>query len=333
MAALVSDDEQARSTTNEEDRTMRSKPPCASGRRCARQQRLFVPDQTFGVSRRSAIQTLGGGLIAGAALCSLGLTPSRADSEVVKRSLAELLAAQSSTSDFDPPFPDYNGWSTPLSDPARFAYMDYGGALAKYLIDNEGIDLGTKVHGAVTQRELQDDQAEVTVILHTTNALIWIVNLDGDLVTDPLDFGYRPAEIIANPSLDPSLGECHFKFVFTIPTPETPLPDMTLVLIGETGTLLSYDFRAEATGTLRTASGFPEGTPGTARVANTAVTLDNPFCGDECFPLEFIVLKAANNASNAAAQGSAALQADADRSHANPKRKRRRSRRKNRRGR
>jgi hypothetical protein len=310
---------------------MRSKPPCASGRRCARQQHLFVPDPTFGVSRRSAIQSLGGGLIAGAALGSLGLTPTRADSEVVKRSLADLLAAQSSTSDFDPPFPDYNGWSTPLSDPARFAYMDYGGALAKYLIDNEGIDLGTKVHGAVSQRELPDGQAEVTVILHTTEALLWICNDEENRATDPLVFGYRPAEIVANPSLHPSLGECHLKFVFTIPTPETPLPDMTLVLIGETGTLLSYDFRAEATGTLREESGFPEGTPGTAKVANTALTLDNPFCGDECFPLEFIVLKAADNAANASAQGSAARQSDDDRSHTNPKRKGRRSRRKNRR--
>jgi hypothetical protein len=312
---------------------MRSKPPCASGRRCARQQRLFVPDQTFGVSRRSAIQTLGGGLIAGAALGSLGLTPSRANSEVVKRSLDELLAAQSSTSDFDPPFPDYNGWSTPLSDPARFAYMDYGGALAKYLDDNEGIDLGTKVHGAVSQRELPDGQAEVTVILHTTDALIWIVNDEFDRVTGPLDFGYRPDEIIANPSLDPSLGECHLKFVFTIPSPDAPLPDITLVLIGETGTLLSYDFRAEAEGTLREESGFPEGTPGKAKVANTAVTLDNPFCGDECFPLEFIVLNATNNAGNAAAQGSAARHADDDKSDSNSKRKRkrRRSRGKNRR--
>jgi hypothetical protein len=252
-------------------------------------------DTVSGCSRRSALRMLGTGLITSVTLGGSRFSQAEARGKVVKRSFAELLAAQGSTADFDPPFPDHNGWSTPLSAPAHFAYVDYPGVIAKYLATNHGINLGTKVHGSVFQRNLDDGRAEVTMLMQTTKALTWIVKLDEDLVTGPLDFGYRPAELVANPSLRASLATSILKQVFFLPTHTSPLPDLGLLSYGDPppGQHRSYDFRAWATGTLREAFGVPDGTPGIAKIVNVGITLDKPGgCGDECYPVEIIEMKA-----------------------------------------
>ena len=262
-----------------------------------------------GISRRSTLRALGGGFIAGAALRinGLGSAEAKGKGKVTKRSFRELLAAQGSTSGFfdqyddddnlifDSPIPDHNGWSTPLSDPAHFAYVDYPGVVAKYLAREEGIRIPTKVHGAVLERKLPDGRAEITVRMITTNALTWIVKLDFDLTQDPLDFGYRPDELIADRSLRPALAHSVLEWVFRMDQPGLPLPDIGLVSYGDPppGQLLSYDFRARAFGAVREEfnGDVPDGTRGTAKIVNTGEGLDNPDCGDECFPEEVIEIK------------------------------------------
>ena len=74
-----------------------------------------------------------------------------------------------------------------------------------------------------------------------------------------------------------------------------PLPDIGLVSYGDPppGQLLAYDFRARAFGALRQEfdGDVPDGTRGTARIVNTGEGLDNPNCGDECYPEEVIEIK------------------------------------------
>ena len=259
------------------------------------------------VSRRSALRVLGG-VVLGAALTLPGIASVEAKrkGKVTQRSFAELLAAQGSTNAFDPPFPDYNGWSTPLSDPPHFAYVDYAGVLAQYLDAHEDIDLGTTVHGTVRQQERPDGRAEVTVRMTTSRAVTWIVKDNGESRSeDPLDFGYRPGELIADRSLDPALGWSRLEVVFTIPTPGTPLPDLGYVFYPgdfpdtEGYQLISYDFRARAFGALRAAfdPDVPDGTRGTAQIVNVGTDLDNPDCYTDpdlelvCWPEEVIVMK------------------------------------------
>jgi len=46
--------------------------------------------------------------------------------------------------------------------------------------------------------ELKDGRARVSVVLHTSNALSWALKQPiTDIATDPLSFGYRPAELLA----------------------------------------------------------------------------------------------------------------------------------------
>jgi hypothetical protein len=59
---------------------------------------------------------------------------------------------------------------------------------------------------------------EVTVNLKARNALTWVANVAGingnqpDAInTAPLELGYRVQELVANPSLHPSLSDVHFQ--------------------------------------------------------------------------------------------------------------------------
>jgi hypothetical protein len=74
--------------------------------------------------------------------------------------------------------------------------------------------------------------------------------------------------------------------------PGLPLPDIGLVSYGDPrpGQLLAYDFRAQAFGAVREEfnGDVPDGTPGMATIVNTGEGLDNPNCGDECYPEEVI---------------------------------------------
>ena len=109
-----------------------------------------------------------------------GVTMTKADAmQAPQRPLSDFLSKQGTTMVFNTPVPDQIGWFNNSSGQfppasARFALFDYAGLAADYLNHNFGISLGTTTSGSVTERPLADGRAEVTVILHTTNALAWV---------------------------------------------------------------------------------------------------------------------------------------------------------------
>ncbi len=63
---------------------------------------------------------------------------------------------------FVPPVANFIGESAPATN--RCASVDYAG------LTNAVVPLGTKTDGTIIERPLADGRAEVTVVLHTTNA-------------------------------------------------------------------------------------------------------------------------------------------------------------------
>jgi hypothetical protein len=160
--------------------------------------------------------------------------------QVSQRPLSDFIQAQGTTTCFNPPLPAVQvpganlGWISVITDlPVRFALLDYTGLTAKFLKDNYGIDLGTTVSGSVSERQLANGRALVTVNLQTKNALTWATNFDPDpnapidqVATNPLLFGARAQDLIMNPLRTPALGSSHFRIVFTNTAPGAPLPDI-----------------------------------------------------------------------------------------------------------
>lgn len=152
--------------------------------------------------------------------------------QAMSRSLAEFLAAQGSTSGFIPPLPDFIAW-THNNPQTMFTSVDYAGVVAAYLLAHGGPDLGTQVDGTVMERPLADGRAEITVNLHVTNALTWVIALPPvDLATDPLLYGCRGTDLLADPSIVPSLSNRQMQAVFLNTSPGAPLPDLIPVRFG-----------------------------------------------------------------------------------------------------
>lgn len=206
-----------------------------------------------------------------------------------QRPLSDFIGAQGITSVFVPPVPDYVGWATSsaTSTVGLFALVDYAGLAAAWIDDSGGPSLGTSVTGQVHERPLADGRALVTVVLHTSRALTWAMPVDFatccDFANDPLAFGYRPADLVGDPSLTPGLAEVHFQVVFKNTAPGAPLPDLVDAFI--LGNALpgqeqvSISISAKAQGPLRAASGFDEGRPGRAVITEIGVLsrgLDDP---------------------------------------------------------
>jgi hypothetical protein len=163
----------------------------------------------------------------------------------------------------------------------RFIQVDYTG-LANKWIEEESyklgtpMSLGTETEGTIIERPLPDGRAEVTVLLHTKNALTW-VSVYQPAIEPPLGdllFGHPAEDVLGG--ADPALGESFLKWVFIndapgaklpdlfveiVPLPPAPVPHQTIMLLME----------ASAHGTLREAFGVPEGTPGRAQTTQTGL--------------------------------------------------------------
>jgi hypothetical protein len=160
------------------------------------------------------------------------------------------------------------GWTDPKTE--RFAQVDFTGLANKWIVDSGGKSLGTKTEGKVIERPLPDGRAEVTVLLHTKNALTWVVEPWAfNPYGDPLVFGHRAQDVLDGE--DPALGESFYKWVFINKKPGAPLPDQLaeIVLGPSTVETLMLSFEANADGTLRDAFGVPDGTPGRVQVTQT----------------------------------------------------------------
>lgn len=193
---------------------------------------------------------------------------------------------------FVPPIANFFGASDP--EQGRLASIDYAG-LASYWA---GGAFGTSFSGTVIERPLADGRAHVKVVLHTGNALTWVV--DDPTLSDfngPLLFGNRAPEVVAG--AEPALGSSSMELEFINTAPGADLPDvMQLLFFPEVGQqTLALRINNKAKGPLTALFGVDEGTPG-LNVGTQIGLLSNPQCGADspsavadCFPVEKINLR------------------------------------------
>lgn len=205
-------------------------------------------------------------------------------SSTVVLPISAFLSQQGTMSTYNPPLPDFIGWTNSVfdpgatpADPFRFLSADYTGGVANYLLSN-GINLHTQITGFVTETTMASGLMEVSVNLEASNALAWVINTQGiDIsqpgaqTTAPLEWGYRPQELVANPTLTPALVNIHFQISFQQQA-GTPLPDLTeAFFFGNAPPGFApemVEFQAWGSGMLR--SGTTVGTAGQNAIMNTS---------------------------------------------------------------
>lgn len=133
------------------------------------------------------------------------------------------------------------------------------------------------------------------MLLHAKNALTWVAEFVPENIPpigQPL-FGHFAEEILQGAK--PALGEASMKWVFINAAPGAPLPDlMAEALFGPTVETKLISVEAHADGTLREASGMPDGTPGRAQVTQIGLLfppgMDATLTGGK-WPADHITLK------------------------------------------
>jgi hypothetical protein len=193
-------------------------------------------------------------------------------SKAVQRPVEEFVAAQGTFCIDDgmggcflfvPPLDNFLG----TSDPARgiIAALDYAGVADEWITSasSGSITFGTTFSGSVTENPLADGRAEVHVVLHTKNALVWGAAGDGsDFAGAPLLFGHRATDVLAGE--DAALGDITMQAKFINTAPGAAMPDLLQLFFdpqpGQEVVWLM--FRGSAVGTLRAEFGVPDGTPG-----------------------------------------------------------------------
>jgi len=126
---------------------------------------------------------------------------------------------------FEPPAGNVLGWISIQDGVRYFAKVDFAGLADRYL----GGVLGTTFEGSITERRMPDGRAEVSVRLHTRDALAWV---SGRTQTPagswgpafPL-FGHPAHQVEAG--ADAAFADCEFRFVFVNPAMGAPMPDLT----------------------------------------------------------------------------------------------------------
>lgn len=195
---------------------------------------------------------------------------------------------------FVPPDPNFLGWTNDLdSDVIRFAGVDYAGLADAYPTGKKPV-----IDGTVTERPLKDGRTEVTVLLHTKNANVWVIELDltGDVLAQIASkstlFGHRPADVLGGKGQ--ALADTFLHVVF-INTAGAPLPDLIqLINFPAQGQELKFvAFGTHAKGPLTAEFGVPEGTPGRCTITQTGLfmTKGNGLALQDGFPVEDINLR------------------------------------------
>jgi hypothetical protein len=141
------------------------------------------------------------------------------------------------------------------------------------------------MEGSIVEIPLSDGRAEVTVVLHTKNALTFASTWDASSAAPPDQsaqtntrlFGNTVNDFIQDPHGHRlAVGESHLVLVFKNIAPGAPMPDLVKWLaLGQADPSLAIDslyFDANATGTLHAAANLgPEGTPGRCVVSQFAL--------------------------------------------------------------
>jgi hypothetical protein len=225
-----------------------------------------------------------------------------AQAQTTQRPLSDFLSAQGTYCVdngmggcylFVPPDPNFLGFGTiypaaadstyqgrgylKKSSTVYFAGVDYAGLAAAWENNTGTNPVKLKVpviSGTVTERPLPDGKAEVTVVMHTKGANIWVIELDvsGDqldqIANKPTLFGHRPSDVAMGEAV-PALADTLLHVVFTIDKPGAPLPD--LVAINYTPAEKFVAFNAQGEGPLTILYGVPEGTPGKCQITQTGL--------------------------------------------------------------
>jgi len=192
---------------------------------------------------------------------------------------------------FVPPQPNVGGWIDPNT--ALFTLVDYAG-LADGLL---GGALGTTVDGSITEVPLANGRAQVNVLLHTQNALTWASDVSASF-PGPILFGHLLSDVIKGQ--DAALGSSLLQLKFTNTAPGAPLPDLIQLIFCPTAgqELTTLSIRVQATGTLRAASGMPDGTSGRLEMTQTgligvaSIANPNSRVASDAFPAEHIIIQA-----------------------------------------
>jgi hypothetical protein len=184
---------------------------------------------------------------------------------------------------FVPPTPNFVGFTDTVHDLG--ISFDYAGLSDQPLAGA----LGTSFSGTVSERTVQDGSVIITVHLHTSNALVYVIPFDPNS-SDPNQFGHndllfgaRVADVQAG--AQPALGDCTMDLVFTNSAPGLPIPDFEALLFapGKDQNILSVVFTGTASGQ------FASGGTGKVHVIERGL-LNNGFHGavGDGFPAEFI---------------------------------------------
>jgi len=195
------------------------------------------------------------------------------NAQTTRRPISDLLAVQGHTSMYIPPVPDYLGWGQLLCENGSMSCVtppytgvclgdlgsvDYAGVADKFIVSQRGQSSGTEMDGFVLVRQLGDDRVEVTVSLHTKNALTFVVAptplikgtscmsfSDVNFATQPVILGARAYPV--PPLAQRALGESLFNVVYQAAA-ANPLVDLMDLLNNHMPDVKVYSFLATASG-------------------------------------------------------------------------------------
>jgi hypothetical protein len=153
----------------------------------------------------------------------------------------------------------------------------------RQIVADGGASLGTTATGTVVERPLSDGTAEVTVLVHTADAFVYVT----DFNLKPL-FGNTPADVAAGATA--GVGKCLLHLVFNNSAPGAPLPDLLDIFIS--GKTRFIAMNSTATGPLNANFGVSTGTPGLFQMTQTGVLQSHGSGGPrgDFFPAEHINL-------------------------------------------
>jgi hypothetical protein len=183
-------------------------------------------------------------------------------------------------------------WITPNLSGGSIFWFDgdqpqTGDILFDYFGSNNAafsLNLGTSIDGTVTEIAQPDGTAQVHVVMHTQNALSWAFS-EG---FKALIFGHTPSQVKSG--LDPALADTLVTVDFINSAPGAPLPSLFRLFFVPSPhyTIQKMSLVASATGTLRSAFGVPDGTPGVAHTTQRGLfnVPGLPNNGQTTFPAE-----------------------------------------------